>query len=187
MSDFVFYDRNSRRIYAGVSIRNIHDGSVDKVYATMNQYGQESLGVSATNPDFLVAHPEWPEEYFDLSQFDLSEWEIVTLPYSEVCSLFCQRENELAGRDVTEDGKTHLLAHIIVSADSFPDKSYSLESRTYEVSSNNKAYQPNMGGYSVFASSVDGSDPCIRLERYLAAEKGGKDGWKIDCCYLVEN
>ena len=54
------------------------------------------------------------------------------------------------------------------------------------VSSDNKAFQPNMGGYSIFASSIDGSDPMVRLESYMAAEKGGKDGWKVERCYMRE-
>ena len=29
------------------------------------------------------------------------------------------------------------------------------------------------------ASSLDGSDKCVRLEAYMADEHGGKDGWKI--------
>ncbi len=60
-----------------------------------------------------------------------------------------------------------------------------LESRTYAVSSDNKAFQPNMGGYSIYASSLDGSDPLVRLERYMAAERGGKDGWQVERCYMM--
>lgn len=78
----------------------------------------------------------------------------------------------------------HLTAHIVFTEDSFT-KHYSEESRTYEVSSNNKAFQPGMGGYSIFGSCLDGTDIGVRLEAYMAAEKGGKDGWKVDYCYLV--
>ena len=78
----------------------------------------------------------------------------------------------------------HLTAHIVFTEDSFT-KAYPLESRTYEISSNNKAFIPGMGGYSIYGSSLDGTDICVRLERYMAAEHGGKDGWKVDYCYLV--
>lgn len=80
----------------------------------------------------------------------------------------------------------HLTGFIVFSPASFT-KEYSLESRTYVVSSNNKAYQPNMGGYSIYASSLDGSDPCVRLERYMASEHGGKDGWQIERCYMTSD
>ena len=81
--------------------------------------------------------------------------------------------------------KEHLTGFIVFTEDSFREP-YSLESRTYEVSSNNKAYQPNMGGYSIFGTSLDGSDYGIRLDRYMTAEKGGANGWKVDYCYMEE-
>lgn len=80
--------------------------------------------------------------------------------------------------------KEHLLAHIVFTEVSF-DKPYSLEARTYAVSSNNKAFQPNKGGYSIYGSSLDGTDLYVRLERYVNVEHGGKDGWAVDYCYLV--
>ena len=49
-----------------------------------------------------------------------------------------------------------------------------------------KAYQAGMGGYSIYASCLDGTDPCVRLESYMAAEKGGANGWKIERCYTQE-
>ena len=62
-------------------------------------------------------------------------------------------------------------------------KEYPWSSRTYIVSSDNKAFQPNKGGYSIFGSCLDGSDPCLRLEGLMAEEYGGKDGWAVeDCC-----
>ena len=80
----------------------------------------------------------------------------------------------------------HLTGYIVFSPASF-EKEYSVESRTYVVSSDNKAYRPNMGGYSIYASSLDGSDPCVRLEQYMAAEHGGKDGWQIERCYMMSD
>ncbi len=101
----------------------------------------------------------------------------VEMTYRELVSTF--REYERQGND------THLTGYVVISEDSF-NEPYPVESRTYEISSNNKAFQPNMGGYSIYASSIDGSDPMVRLERYLAEEKGGSSGWKIDRCYVKE-
>lgn len=78
----------------------------------------------------------------------------------------------------------HLTGYIVFSPASFTQE-YSAESRTYVVSSDNKAFQPNMGGYSIYASSLDGTDPCVRLEAYMASERGGKDGWQIERCYMM--
>lgn len=71
---------------------------------------------------------------------------------------------------------------VVLSSDNWPDRDYSLESRSYVISSDNKAYIDGMGGYSIFAESLDGSDSC-RLEQYLETERGD---WKIDYCYMLE-
>ena len=78
------------------------------------------------------------------------------------------------------------MPSFVFTADSF-DKSYTEEERTYVVGSNNKAFIEGMGGYSIYASSLDGSDKNVRLEAYMADEYGGKDGWKIEKCYMKEN
>lgn len=78
----------------------------------------------------------------------------------------------------------HLTAHIIFTVDSF-DREYSLLSRTYAVSSNNKAFRPSMGGYSIFGDSLDRTDIGVRLEGYMA-EEGNPGGWKVEDCYVLE-
>ena len=80
----------------------------------------------------------------------------------------------------------HLTGYIVFSQSSFK-KPYSVESRTYEVSSDSKAFKPNMGGYSIYGSSLDRTDLCVRLERYMACEKGGPDGWQIERCYMMSD
>ena len=85
-----------------------------------------------------------------------------------------------------ERARQHLTGYIVFSQASFT-KEYSVESRTYVVSSDNKAFQPNMGGYSIYASAMDGSDPIVRLEQYIAVEYGGKDGWQIERCYMMSD
>lgn len=104
---------------------------------------------------------------------------MVKMTYGELAALF--REHE---RDHNQNAP-HLTGYIVFTEDSF-NQPYSLESRTYSVSSDNKAFQPNKGGYSIYGSALDGSDPLVRLEIYMAAEKGGKNGWKVDYCYLIE-
>lgn len=96
------------------------------------------------------------------------------ITYNQLCKIFRAHEENHPGE--------HLTGYIVFTEDSFTEK-YPLESRTYEVSSDNKAFIPGMGGYSIYGSSIDGSDPCVRLERYMAAERGGKDGWKVEYCY----
>lgn len=98
------------------------------------------------------------------------------MPYSDLASMFRKAEN---------DGR-HLTEYITFTEDSF-DKKYPLDSRTYAVSSNNKAFISGMGGYSIYGSSLDKSDMNVHLERYMRDEHGGADGWRIERCYIKEN
>ena len=78
-----------------------------------------------------------------------------------------------------------LTAHIIFTEDSF-DKPYPLLSRTYSVSSDNKAFWSRMGGRSIFAYCLDpNSDQGVRLDWYMA-EEGNAGGWKVQDCYILE-
>ena len=56
--------------------------------------------------------------------------------------------------------KKDLTAHIIFTEDSFDD-SYPLLSRTYTFTSDNKAFWSKLGGYSIFASCLDGTEARI--------------------------
>lgn len=60
------------------------------------------------------------------------------------------------------------------------NKEYSLESRSYIFSNHNKYFIPENGGMSIFASSLAGDDPCIRLEQYVPGS------WKVEYCYIKE-
>ncbi len=92
------------------------------------------------------------------------------MTYNEMTSVF---------REAIRKHHPHVVGYIVFTEDSF-DQIYSLESRTYEVSSNNKAFIPNMSGYSIYGSSIDGSDINIRLEAYMR----GENAWKVDRCYM---
>ena len=91
------------------------------------------------------------------------------MTYQEMKSLFI-RANKL---HITVTG------YIVFTTDSFC-REYSEESRTYIVSSDNKAYQPEMGGYSIYGSCLDGTDQCLRLEGYMR----GENAWKVEYCYI---
>ena len=93
---------------------------------------------------------------------------------------------DLFRRYEQEHPENHLSGFVVFTKSSF-DVPYSLESRTYCVSSNNKAFQPNMNGYSIYGSAIDGSDPLVRLDQYMSVEQGGKNGWHVDYCYMEES
>lgn len=105
------------------------------------------------------------------------------ITYKELRQIFTefnQKNHPERGRITGEN----LTGVVVITEGSF-SKEYSKESRSYEVSSDNKAFRPNLCGYSIYASAIDGSDDNVRLEAYLAEEQGGEDGWKVDYCYLL--
>lgn len=100
------------------------------------------------------------------------------MKYQDLKSIFRTHESD--------HPKDHLTAFIRFSSFGHKcDKNYTELQSTYVISSNNKAYLPNMGGYSIFGSCLDGTDPCLRLDGYIQEEHGGKDGWVIDDCCIV--
>lgn len=113
------------------------------------------------------------------------------MTYAELCNAMYEFNDKLKKENMErsakgESGVERKLVGVIVFKESSFDKEYPLESRSYRVSNNNKAWIAGMGGYSIYGSALDGSDPCVRLERYMRAEKGGENGWEVDYCYLLE-
>lgn len=125
----------------------------------------------------LVCNEDGKFQGLPLNRAIYSEPEPVEMTYQELKEKFWEAE---------KNGSGHLVGRIVFTEDSF-DKPYPELSRTYEISSNNKAFQPGMGGYSIFGSCLDGTDPCLRMEGYMAAEKGGQNGWRIEKCFLMED
>lgn len=75
-------------------------------------------------------------------------------------------------------GDQNALTGVVVFKTTNFTKDYSLESRSYKFTSDNKMFVPGMIGNSVFAESLDGTDN-IRLDWYVF-------DWDIDYCYIAE-
>ncbi len=100
------------------------------------------------------------------------------MTYPELKNTFRELNRNSPGEDLT--------AHIVFTEDSF-DRPYGLINRTYQISSDNKAFRPNSLGYSIFAWCLDpNSDQGIRLEQYMAEERN-PGGWKVRECYVLEH
>lgn len=123
----------------------------------------------------IICNEEGKMNGLPLNRAVYSEPENVEMSYQQLKAHLRQAEKD----------RSHTVGYIVFTADSF-DKSYTEEERTYVVGSNNKAFIEGMGGYSIYASSLDGSDKNVRLEAYMADEYGGKDGWKIEKCYVKD-
>lgn len=95
------------------------------------------------------------------------------MKYNELVAEFCR---------ANEDGKT-IEGYIVFSSANF-DKSYPLQSRTYLLFSDNKAFKKGMSSNSIFGSALDGSDNGVRLDLYMK-DTGNPNGWVIEDCGLV--
>lgn len=73
---------------------------------------------------------------------------------------------------------------VVFTEDSF-SRQYSLESRSYRVSSDNKAFRAGNYSVSLFGSALDGSDFGVKISAYMCDLNGGEDGWKVDHCYFL--
>lgn len=100
------------------------------------------------------------------------------MTYGQICDIFYKHNKENNIKNQFEDPNA-LEAVIVFSSDNWPNDNYSLESRSYKFSSDNKAFLTNMIGNSVFGESLDGTDR-IRIDWYL-------HDWKVDYCYLLSN
>ena len=108
-------------------------------------------------------------ECFEGVEFESAE-PVIDLSYQRLSEIF---------NYVNDTHKSPVSGYIVFSRDSF-DMPYSEQSRTYVVSSNNKAFISGAGGYSIYGSCLDGTDQCVRLEGYMR----GENAWKIDRCYM---
>ena len=86
-----------------------------------------------------------------------------------------------------ENGVTHqfsdrdrLEAVIVFASSTWPDKDYSLESRSYKFTSDNKCFIPELIGDSIFADSLDKSDLGVRLDYAINYWY-----WIEDYCYII--
>lgn len=72
-----YVDKNGIEIKAGMTIQ-MADGSHELVYDTQDAYGNADLGINASNEEYLERHPFASREYYSLSNFDMSEVEIIS-------------------------------------------------------------------------------------------------------------
>lgn len=137
------------------------------VEAESQAEAEQKVNEAWHNSEYILDADDFVEVGFEASD------PIVELSYREMSDMFSH---------INKVGLEHTCGYIVFSQDSF-DKSYFEQSRTYVVSSNNKAYIPGAGGYSVYGSCFDGSDQNIRLEGYMR----GEIAWHIERCYMMKD
>ena len=76
--DYLYVDKNGEEIKAGMLLR-FSDGSLERVYKTSGRFGEDDLGINASNEAYMKAHgiPEEFREYYSLNNFSKDYIEIV--------------------------------------------------------------------------------------------------------------
>ncbi|MBO4719016.1 MAG: hypothetical protein J5658_03980 [Prevotella sp.] len=100
------------------------------------------------------------------------------ISFGELCKAFYHHNEQNNITSQFED-KNALVGVAVFKQESWPKATvqYSLESRSYRFTSDNKYFISGMGGNSIFASSLDKSDRGVRLDWYLGE-------WELDYCYI---
>lgn len=74
-----YFDKTGTEIKAGMFLR-MENGSIEKVYACVDQDGSADLGINASNEAFLRNHfpgcEDYYREFYSLSNFSLCNTEI---------------------------------------------------------------------------------------------------------------
>ena len=83
----------------------------------------------------------------------------------------------------TTKGNEKKLRGVVVFKEESWDKHYTEEQRSYELSSDNKAFLADQIGNSIFGDCLDGKDLGVRLDWYM---RDADKPWKVDYCYLLE-
>lgn len=81
--------------------------------------------------------------------------------------------------ELTDTVDTWDEAVIVFSQDSFT-RPYSQHQRSYAVKSDNKYFNPDMIGKSLYGNCLDGTDNGVRLDWYLGT-------WKVEFCYITKH
>lgn len=69
-------------------------------------------------------------------------------------------------------------AVVVFTEDSF-NRKYPEITRSYEVTSDNKYFDANMNGNSLYGDCLDGTDDDVRLDWYTKE-------WKVEYCYITK-
>lgn len=99
------------------------------------------------------------------------------MTFDEVYDRFVKHNQEKGVTSQFSDND-RLEAVIVFASSTWPDKDYSLESRSYKFASDNKAFVPGMCSNSIFADSLDKSDVGVRLDHVMY-------NWIEDYCYII--
>jgi hypothetical protein len=103
------------------------------------------------------------------------------ITWSELCKAMWKFNEE---HGYTYKGNEKKLRGVVVFSEKSWNKPYTEIQRSYEFTSDNKAFLANQSSNSIFANCLDGSDDGVRIDWYM----GDKEmPWIPEYCYIVED
>lgn len=190
--EWVFINQYYNDLENSTSLANIyhHDNILGFVITELNAKGIDKTTINKVKPSTLVelyngyAAFFYPNEkrwlnstkehnylyWMDYERTNTSLKRYITLTWSQLANFFERWNNAFGDLD-----KNSIVGMVTYTQSNFRNIYYSEASRTYAFSSASKAFKSGMGGYSIFADSLDGTDRGVRIEHI---------GWKIDHCYI---
>lgn len=96
-----YLDKYGHEIRPGMTLL-MEDGSLELIYKTTDSFGNDDLGISATNKAFLERHPDWDQEFYSLSNFALSHT-VICLAEKEIRSELGELEAFIQGTELGID------------------------------------------------------------------------------------
>lgn len=103
------------------------------------------------------------------------------ITWSELCKAMWNFNEE---HGYTTKGNKEQLKGVVVFREDSWNKPYTEVQRSYQFTSDNKAFLPNQSSNSIFADCLDGKDLGVRLDWYM---HDPKMPWKVEYCYLLES
>lgn len=103
------------------------------------------------------------------------------ITWSELCKAMWNFNKEHGYK--CKGNEKRLEGVVVFTEDSFT-KPYTEIQRSYEFTSDNKAFLPNQNSNSIFANCLDGTDDGVRIDWYMHDKEMP---WKVEYCYLMEN
>ena len=101
------------------------------------------------------------------------------ITWNELCKAMWKFNEE---HGYTTKGNKEKLEGVVVFTEDSWNKVYTETQRSYQFSSDNKAFLAHQSSNSIFADCLDGTDLGVRIDWYM---HDGKMPWKVDYCYLL--
>lgn len=91
----VYKDKNGVQIKKGDILHNTYDDSYEYVFRGVTEYGDEDLGVNASNIDYLERIGNIGHQIYPLSDFDTNDFEIIPGTIKDNIDKFTDRQIKL--------------------------------------------------------------------------------------------